>query len=299
MKKTAFLLLALPLLQCTDNTNRPDANGVFEADLVTVSAENPGKLLRFGLNEGDRIDSGAVTAILDTTQLHYRKQQLLAGLAAMRSKLPDRALQLAVYDEKIRTLEREVLRLTRLVDQQAAPSKQLDDLRAELTLTRSQRDAAASTLDRQSAGLVNEINAQHFQLLQVEDQLNRSTVTSPLAGTVINKLALEGEFVPMGKPLYTVASLDPLTLRAYFSGNQLSAIRIGQQVKVSVDGPEGELIHFTGTIQWISPKAEFTPKMIQTREERVNQVYAVKISVPHKGELKIGMPGEVRLNPEP
>lgn len=282
----------MALTGCNGGDESADAYGNFEADELTVSAETGGKLLEMNIQEGENLDSGAVAALVDTTQLYLRQQQLKASIEAARSRLPNRATQLAVYDEQISKLEREVKRQQALVEANAAPSKQLDDLQAELTLFRRKRTAAASTLNTQTASTNAELEPLRYQLLQVEDQLARSRIINPIRGTVLTTMAMRGELVGPGRPVYRIASLDPIILKAYVSEDLLSGLKLGQDVRVLSDGADGELEEHTGTLTWISSEAEFTPKMIQTRDERTTQVYALKISVPNDGSLKIGMPGE-------
>ena len=295
--KIGLILTEIMLLQaCGGNGETADAYGNFEAEELTVSAETTGKLLRFDIREGQELASGDRVALIDTTQLYLRKMQTIAAVAAARGRLPDDASQLAVYDERIARLKREIERMNKLVKAEAAPSKQLDDLEAELSLARRQRAATASKLGTQTQAILAEVQSLEFQLQQVEDQLDRSHIINPINGTVLNTMVMQGELVMPGRPLYRIASLNPLILRAYLDEESLSEVKLNQEVTIKTDGRDGELIEHTGTLIWVSSEAEFTPKMIQTRDERTNQVFAVKVEVPNDGSLKIGMPGEVYLN---
>lgn len=294
MKKILTLLsVAAMLSACSGTGDKADAYGNFESDEWTVSAESSGRLLRFDAEEGRPLQRGQVVAIVDTTQLFLRKKQTEASIAAIGKKLPNEAAQLAVYDERLTKLNDEITRVTALVKANAAPSKQLDDLRSELEVTRKQKAATASTLGTQTQGLLAEIEPMHYQVLQLEDQLRKSYIRNPVDGVVLTTLVKEQELVIPGKALFTIAPMDPLVLRAYVSEDMLSGVKTGDKVSVKTDGPEGTLEETEGTVTWISSEAEFTPKIIQTREERTTQVYAMKIEVPNDGSLKIGMPAEV------
>lgn len=295
--KNAFLMFSLLglLAGCTGNGDKADAYGNFETDELTVSAETSGKLLVFDVEEGQTLKAGDLVAVVDTTQLYLKKMQVQASIAAVRKKLPNEAAQLAVFDQRMEKLNTEIIRIGKLVEANAAPSKQLDDLKAELDVTMKQRSATASTLGTQTQGMLAEIDPLKFQLMQIEDQLRKSYIYNPVNGTVLTTLAKASELTMQGRPLYKIASLDPLTLRAYVSEDMLSQVKIGDNVTVNTDAPDGTMKSSEGTVTWISSEAEFTPKIIQTRDERTTQVYAMKIDVPNDGSLKIGMPAEVEF----
>ena len=310
MKQNAiFLLTALFLFGCSPADDSADAYGNFEAVETTISAQATGELINFTVQEGESLDSGQTVGRIDTQQLELRKAQLLASQQAVQSRAPNVSAQLSAYEQQIavqqqqrETLVREQERAQNLVAAGAAPSKQLDDIDAQLetldrqiALTRQQRAAQASALNTQRRGTVAETAPLAEQVKQIEDQIAQATIVNPVGGTVTVKYAEPGEIVSYGKPLYQVAALDNLTLRAYVGGDQLVNVRPGQKVQVAVDAPEGTLKTYEGVVTWISSKAEFTPKVIQTKEERVNLVYAMKIIVKNDGGLKIGMPGEVRF----
>lgn len=296
--KNAFLFITLLglLASCAGNGDKADAYGNFEADELTVSAESSGKLIAFTAEEGALLKAGDLIAIIDTTQLYLRKKQVEATIAAVSKKLPNEAAQLAVYTERIDKLNSEIIRLTALVKANAAPSKQLDDLQAELAVTTKQKEATASMLSTQTQGTLAEIEPMRFQRMQLEDQLQKSYVHNPIDGVVLTTLAKAGELTMQGKALYKIASLNPLVLKAYVSEDMLGQVKIGNKVRVMTDSPDGTMKESEGTVTWISSEAEFTPKIIQTRDERTTLVYAMKIDVENDGSLKIGMPAEVEFD---
>lgn len=295
---------------CSSDGARADAYGNFEADDLIVSAEGSGRILQFIAEEGGQLKAGDTVGTIDASQLSLRREQLEASIRAVVARSPAIAEQLAVFEkqsaavrQQIATLEREKRRVEALIRNDAATPKQLDDLNAQLEAAQRQLDVVAgqqtatnASLSVQKGGLLAEITPLQKQIGQLDDQIAKCRITNPVAGTVLVTYAEAGEVTAVGKPLYKIADLSSLVLRAYVSGKQLSAVKIGQEVKVSVDAGDGSMKELTGKITWISPKAEFTPKVVQTREERVSLVYAVKISVPNTdGMLKIGMPGEVRF----
>lgn len=295
--KNTFLILSLfgLLASCTGTGEKADAYGNFETDELTVSAEASGKLLVFNAEEGQNLKAGGLVAVIDTTQLFLKKEQMKATIAAIRKKLPNEAAQLAIFDQRMDKINTEIVRVAKLVAANAAPSKQLDDLKAELEGTMKQRAATASTLGTQTQGMLAEIDPMRFQLMQIEDQLRKSYIYNPIDGSVLTTLAKAGELTTQGKALYKIASLNPLVLKAYVSEDMLGEVKIGNKVTVNTDAPDGSMKSAEGTVTWISSEAEFTPKIIQTRDERTTQVYAMKIDVPNDGSLKIGMPAEVEF----
>ena len=296
MKHTLIYLSFIGLLaSCTGSGEKADAYGNFETDELTVSAQASGKLLVFNAEEGQDLNADALVAVIDTTQLYLKKEQVKATIDAVRKKLPNEAAQLAIFDQRMDKIKTEIARVQKLVDANAAPSKQLDDLKAELDGTMKQRAATASTLGTQTQGMLAEIDPMRFQLMQIEDQLRKSYIYNPINGSVLTTLAKAGEMTMTGKPLYKIASLDPLVLKAYVSEDMLGEVKIGDKVTVNTDAPAGTTKSAEGTVTWISSEAEFTPKIIQTKDERTTQVYAMKIDVPNDGSLKIGMPAEVEF----
>lgn len=293
----AFLITALVLSGCGNSDNNFDATGNFEADEVIVSSEASGKLLKLNIREGAELKPDQSVGLVDTTQLYLKKKQLQYSIQAVLAKKPNMQVQLASLREQIETAKREKKRVESLYASDAATKKQLDDMTSQLDVLQRQYDAMQSSLAVTTQSLQSETLPLRAQLEQVEDQIKKSVIINPVGGTVLTQYAMQDEITNAGKALYKIANLENIILRAYISGSQLSSVKIGQAVQVLVDAPEGGYKEYTGTVTWVSDKAEFTPKTIQTKEERANLVYAVKITVKNDGYLKIGMYGEVRLNP--
>lgn len=289
---TTSLFIAFLLTQCTPAENQSDAYGNFEATEITISAEVPGKVLTVNIDEGTKIAKGQVIALVDTTSLYIQKELMKASMEALEAKLQNVPVQLKVLMEKLEVLEREQGRFTKLVEDGAANEKQLDDITGEIKVVKSQLSATKSQLSTANRGLLAELKPLSWKLKNIDDQLSRCTIQSPIDGIAISVFKEEGEVVGINQPIAKIANLDQMTLRVYVSGNQLSSIKMGGSAEIRYDGPDGGIKKTTGWVSWISSKAEFTPKTIQTREERVNQVYAVELKVPNDGALKIGMPGE-------
>ncbi len=293
-----FLATAATLLllaSCKSGNDAADAYGNFESTEVIVSAEATGRLLRFDVEEGQVLAENAVVGGIDSTQLHLRKAQLGANIKAVQSRMPEVNPQLAVIRQQIATQQKEKARIENLLKANAATPKQLDDINGVIALLEKQYASTSSSLNTQVSGLSSETQPLEYQVAQVKDQLAQTRILNPANGTVLVKYVEAGEVVNYGKPLYKLADLRTMYLRAYISGNQLSGVKTGQTVNVGIDQPDGTIKQLSGTISWISPEAEFTPKTVQTREERVHQVYALKVRVNNDGSLKIGMPGEMRI----
>ncbi len=310
MKYLIFPIL-FALAACQGNGPVADAYGNFEADEIIVSAEANGRILSFTAEEGQTVVAGQALGQIDTLQLLLKKEQLLASIRAVAAKSPAIAAQLAVFEKQLDAnrallgnLRREKQRLENLLKSDAATPKQLDEINDQIALAErqnavvlEQRSATGASLGTQKSGLLAEILPLQKQIEQLDDQLAKCRIASPTPGTVLSTYAAAGELATFGKPLYKSADLRRMVLRAYVPGDLLGSIRLGQQVRVAIDAAEGALREFPGTITWISAKAEFTPKIIQTKSERVNLVYAVKVEVDNgDGALKIGMPGELFLN---
>lgn len=291
---TAILFLAL-FTACNREENGADGYGNFESTEVIVSAEATGRLLSFDVEEGMPLAANAVVGGIDSVQLNLRKAQLGANIKAVLSKRPEVSPQLEVIRQQITTQQKERTRIQNLLKANAATPKQLDDINAAIAVLEKQYASTASTLNTQVSGINSETQPLQLQVEQLKEQLAQSRVINPVAGTVLTKYVEKGEVVNYGKPLYKIADLGTMYLRAYVSGAQLPQLKMGQQVTVQTDQPDGSLKNWTGTISWIAPEAEFTPKTIQTRDERVQLVYAVKVRVQNDGSLKIGMPGEFRI----
>lgn len=291
----AFILVAAFLIGCSNDNGDFDATGTFESEEIIVSSEATGKLIKFDIEEGYEIKQNQIVGIVDTTQLHLKKKQLLSSITAVLSKQPDISAQLAALQQQIETAEIEKKRIENLVKLDAATTKQLDDINSQLEVLNKQYTAAKSSLTITKQGLQSETLPLIAQVEQIEDQIKKSYITNPIDGTVLTRYAKLDEVTSNGKALYKIADLSGMTLRAYVDGDQLGQIKLGQKVKVYIDKGEGDQKEMSGEIYWVSSKAEFTPKTIQTKDERANLVYAIKVKVINDGYLKIGMYGEVKF----
>lgn len=289
------ILCSLLLVVTACNRDRePDAYGTFEANEVVVSAQTSGQLLTFTPVEGAQIPRGAIIAIVDTAQLALERQQVVAQRQATGSRSTEVARQINVLQVQRAIARRNYERTRRLFEQKAATAQQLDQAERDYRVLGAQIDALRAQL--QSVG--RDIASGEARVAQINERLGRSHIANPEKGTVLATFTRAGEVVQPGQPLYRIANLDTLTLRAYVSETQLSSLRLGGSVQVNVDSGNGEIARFPGTITWIASKAEFTPTPVQTRDERADLVYAVKVRVPNpRGVLKIGMPGDIDLGP--
>lgn len=286
----AALLAALPLAGC--GGDEPDAYGNFEATEVVVSAEAAGRLLRFDAEEGRELAAGTEVGRIDTAPLELRRDELRAQRGAATTRTGEAEAQIGVLQAQLATAREELARTQRLYRAEAATAQQLNTREGEVRVLQEQIDAARARTGtaREETGGVD------ARIAQVEDEISRTRVVNPSAGTVLATFAEAGEFVQRGQPLYKVADLRTLTLRAYVSGAQLAAVRLGQRVQVRIDAGGDALRTLDGTVTWVASEAEFTPTPIQTREERTDQVYAVKVRVANPdGAVKVGMPGELVL----
>ncbi len=290
-----FILLSLSGLfgGCSNKKDNADAYGNFEAVEVMVSSQANGKIMRLAIEEGDVLKENEKIGYVDTLQLHLKKQQLQATIQALQSKTQNVKIQIEVLQKEMANLERDKRRIQALLLDSAATSKQLDDINGAIAVTKQKIAATRSQLNTANRGILSEIKPLEIQIRQLEDQIEKSIITNPIRGTVLTKYAEESEITAFGKPLYKIANLEKINLRAYISGDQLSQVKLGQKVTVQIDEPGGKSSSHEGVITWIASQAEFTPKIIQTKEERVNLVYAFKVEVPNDGSMKIGMPGEV------
>lgn len=289
----AFIFLLSLTFSCKKTDEEADAYGNFEATEIMVSAATSGKILELNIEEGNTLKTGEVVGYIDTAQLFLRKEQLLASKKSIATRKGNVSSQADVLQAQLENLFKERKRVENLLKDKAAAPKQLDDINAQIAVVRRQ---IAST-ETQNPSISAEIKSMNAQIEQIEDQINKSIIRNPINGTVLTKYANENEITTTGKPIYKIADLDNMVLRVYISGNQLPEIKIRQKVNLIVGGAEEENTKvFEGEISWIASSAEFTPKIIQTKEERVNLVYAVKVRVKNKdGLLKIGMPGEVKF----
>lgn len=296
--RTVFtaIIMAAVLPACRSNDDQADAYGNFEAVETVVSAEGTGKVLAFMVEEGMTLPADTVVGWIDSTQLHLKRSQLKANIKAVLSKIPEKDPQLEVIREQIAVQKREQQRYENLVKANAATPKQLDDINYQIAILEKQYRSLASSLNTQVSGYSSETRPLEEQVLQVNDQLRQSRITNPVNGTVLIKYVEKGEVVNYGKALYKIADLSALDMRAYVGEEQLGQVKVGQQVTVLTDLPDGKYREWPGTVTWVSSEAEFTPKVIQTKEERTNLVYAVKVRVKNDGSLKIGMPAELKLS---
>ena len=295
MKHILFISTILLLASCSGNSNRYDASGTFEATEIIVSAEASGLIQAFNLEEGEVLQAGQYIGSIDSVQLYLSKKQLQAQIQAVLSKRPDVATQIAALQEQLKQAHREQQRITNLLKADAATQKQLDDANAQIAIINKQIEGQRSSLRITSASLSEETLPLTVQIEQLNDQLEKCRIVNPVTGTVLTKYAEANEMAANGKPLYKVADLSQIILRAYITGDQFAQVKLNQPVQVLIDAKDGEYTTYTGTVVWITDKAEFTPKTIQTKDERANLVYATKIKVKNDGKLKIGMYGEVKF----
>ena len=295
MKSSLYLFTVLLLFSCSNNNGKFDATGTFEATETIVSSEATGKLLSFTLEEGEVLKKDQKVGAIDSTQLYLTKLQLRESQKAVLAGKPDIRTQVEATKREIENTLVEKRRIENLVKGEVANQKQLDDINTKLAVLEAKLAAQQSSLKTTTSTLTEQSNAIAVQMSMVQDQLAKCNIINPMEGTVLTKYAMQNEMTLPGKALYKIADLSTLILRAYVSGDQLPQFKLGQEVDVLVDAAEGEYKTYKGTITWVSDKAEFTPKTIQTKDERANLVYAVKINVKNDGFLKLGMYGEVKF----
>jgi HlyD family secretion protein len=291
MKKLETIIITFILItlwSCTGNDEKADGYGNFEATETTISSESNGKLLSLDAEEGDMLEKNAIVGIIDTVQLSLKRNQLLAAKHTVFSKSQNVLSQREVLKEQLKVAENDQQRIKNLIKDKAATPKQLDDINGHIDILKQQM----KSVETQNVPIVNEVKSIEIQIQQIEDQIEKSIIKNPVKGTVLVKYAEPNEITAFGKPLYKIADLDEMTLRVYISETQLASIKVGQEVTVKIDAAE-QMKSYKGTVTWVSETAEFTPKIIQTKEERVNLVYAVKVLVKNDGSLKIGMPAEM------
>ena len=289
------IIISTMLISCGKLKEDADASGTFEATEVIVSAEASGKIMSFNVEEGQVLAANQLIGTIDSTQLYLRKEQIITSKKSLQSRRPDIKKQIAAIEQQIATAKTERKRFENLVKANAANQKQVDDIDAQIAVLVKQLDAQKTTLVTTNQGITDDSEGVTFQAAQVEDQLAKCRIVSPIAGTVLIKYAEMGEVAAPGKALLKIADTNNMILRAYITADQLTQIKIGQKVKVTSDFGKDDTKEYSGTVAWISSKSEFTPKTIQTRDERANLVYAVKINVKNDGFLKIGMYGDVRF----
>jgi HlyD family secretion protein len=284
-----LLIFLMFITSCSRNNKESDAYGNFESDEVIVSAQSQGILLSLDVLEGDIVKKDQVIGKIDTTVPLIKQEELMAQHSVINARLHNLEAQLNVQEEQRINLVREVNRTEKLFQEKAATQQQYDEILGQLKVLDSQTEAVRS----QKNIILGEETVLKAQLDEVRDLLKKCRITSPLTGTVLEKYCQTGELVTPGKALLKVANISEMELKVYIGGSQLSSVALGDSVDVIIDGTDKTLQRLKGTVSWISSQVEFTPKIIQTRDERVNMVYAVKIRAINDGRLKIGMPGEV------
>ncbi|MCI1209672.1 MAG: HlyD family efflux transporter periplasmic adaptor subunit [Treponema sp.] len=287
--------MTILITSCRAGEDNFDASGSFGATEVIVSAEVSGKILSLAADEGAVLSAGTAVGRIDTVQLELRRSQLLANRKGVEARRPNVSVQIAATVQQIATAKKEKARIENLLKSDAANTKQLDDIDSTIAILEKQLAAQRLTLETNSLGIDEDSSALAIQVAQLDDQIARATVSSPIDGTVLAKYAEAGELASPGKALFKVADVSQLYLRAYITADQLSRIKIGQRVKVMSEYGDKAYREYDGTVSWISDKSEFTPKTVQTRNERTNLVYAVKVSVRNDGYLKIGMYGGMKI----
>ena len=290
--------LWLVLGACTSQEEQYDASGIFETTEVIVSAKGTGELQSFQVEEGQAVRQGEVLGWIDTLQLSLKDRQLAASLLATESKRLDEKRQVAHLRQQIENLQREKERFTTLLNAKATTAKQVDDIDYQIKVLQNQLVATKEQINSSNSSLSRQSESIQAQRAQMEDQIRNAMISSPITGTVLTKYAEQGEFAVPGKALFKVADVSQMKLRAYITADQLTQLQIGQAVAVYADRGTTDRKRYAGRVVWIADKAEFTPKTIQTRNERANLVYAVKIAVENDGFIKRGMYGEVRFEEE-
>ena len=294
MKRILILAVAI-MTACSGSNNEFDATGTFEATEITVSAEQNGRLLRFDITEGMQLKALQQVGLIDTVQLALQARALGATKESIANQRPDLTKQIAATRQQLMKAEMEQQRFENLVKDHAANQKQLDDAISAVNVLKKQLEAQVSALNNTTQSLNSQMNATDIQRLQVLDQLQKCHISTPIAGTVLSKYMEPGEFVTIGKPLFKMADIENMYLRAYITSSQLARVKIGQDMKVFADFGGGDRKEYQGVVTWISEHSEFTPKTILTNDERADLVYAVKIAVKNDGFIKIGMYGEVKI----
>jgi len=291
--KTRYLIsiIVIVFASCTGKKDLSDAYGNFEVDDIIVSAEANGKLLLLNVEEGKRINANELVAVIDTIDYVLKRKQLKAQKRAISSQIENIQSQIDVQEQQKKNLLVDKERIEKLLKDGAATKKQLDDINGHIDLVNSQIES----IKTQNVLVVSELEVINTQISQVEESINKCNIKNPVEGIVLEKYAEKNEITTFGKPLYKIADMHEMILRVYVSGSQLPQIKIGKEVEVLIDEDAKSNKKLTGIVSWISESAEFTPKIIQTKEERVNMVYAVKVKVQNDGSLKIGMPGEVNF----
>ncbi len=276
---------------CNNNDDKADAYGNFEVKDIIISSEIPGKILKFSIEEGQKVNKNQLVCLIDTSDLFLKKKIIIAQKEALASKFSGIIAQVNVLEEQKKVLEIEKKRIDNLLKDSAATQKQADDIKGKINILNKQ----IQQVKTQNNNLFSQLKVYDVQKESIDNQIQKSKIINPINGTILTKYAEENENTMPGKPLYKIADLSEMKLRAYISGNQLNKIKIGQKVKVFTDTEEDNMKEYEGIVTQISDEAEFTPKIIQTKEERINLVYSIIVKVKNDGSLKIGMPGEMRF----
>lgn len=288
MKQLFTFLILINLVACNKNNDKADGYGNFEATEVTISAEASGKIEYLNLEEGAIVAPNTQVGLIDTIQLYLSKQQLIASKNTIASKSGNVLSQTAVLNEQLKTTLIEQKRIQNMFAENAATKRQVDEINGKVNVLNEQ----IKSIKTQEAPISNEQKSIDAQIEKINDQIQKCKIINPFQGTVLAKYSEANEITNFGKPMYKLADLTTMTLRVYISEKQLNQIKVGQKVTVKIDTQE-DMKSYPGTISWIASSAEFTPKIIQTKEERANLVYAVKVNVKNDGSLKIGMPAEM------
>lgn len=286
-----FLILILPLLfaGCSDGSDDFDACGQIEAVDVVVSAESNGKIISLDVSEGAVLAKGECVGVIDSVQIYLQKMELISRKQNAASRIVDIKKQLAPQKSRLENLMVDKERYVNLLAKDAGTQKQVDDIEFQIAVSKGEIDAQTQTYQNNNSGVESELAMYDVQIAQKEDMLRKCRIVSPVAGTVLTRYVEEGETVTSGKPIFRIADMNDVYVRAYFSTSQLADLKIGSKVKVYPDDGSNKLKEYEGTVTWISEQAEFTPKNIQTRDDRADLVYAVKISIANDGYLKLGM----------
>ena len=295
MRLTTIIGIGLGLVflssACNSTENGSDAYGNFEVADYKISAENSGKLLQLNIEEGDVFTEAQQVGLIDTTQLYLQKEQLKAQKKSIASGIQNIISRIEVYKEQLSILGKDKVRIDKMFEDGAATKKEVDDINGNVLVIQKQ----IKSVKTENAKVFGELDNIARKIDAINDLIEKSKIYVPEPATVLEKYHEDYEMVSVGTPLFKLADLRSLDLRVYISGNQLSEVKLGQEVDVLIDKNKKENDTLKGIVSWISSQSEFTPKIIQTKEERVKLVYALKVKVANDGRLKIGMPGEIRF----
>jgi HlyD family secretion protein len=283
-----LLLVTSITFSCETSDDRADAYGNFEVEETTISAQAAGELLEFNIEEGVALKSDTRVGVIDSTTLAIQKSEIFANIGSIKARRVSIDAEQKVLDAEMANLKREHNRVKLLIKSESATQKQLDDIEGNIVVLKSK----SSSISSQYSIINAQVKVMLAKIDLIDEQISRCLIINPTNGLVLTKLARKNELVAPGRPLYKIADMSTIYLKAYIAEPQLAIIKQGQKVIVKVDYPEGQK-EIEGLVSWVSSESEFTPKIIQTKEERVNLVYAIKVSVNNDGYLKLGMPGEV------